>query len=75
MGLPPRTMRPAGELTEYDCFVMTVLATDAGDFLIFDNGLRLRTADDFDPASNFIDGRFDSPQDALCITEDGEVLF
>jgi hypothetical protein len=75
MGLPPRTMRPAGLLTEYDCFFIGVFATDGGEFLLFDNGLRLRKADDFDPRSHIVDGRFDNPQAALCVTEDGEVLF
>jgi hypothetical protein len=75
MGLPPRTMRPAGVLTEYECFVMTVFATDAEDFLVFDNGLRLRKADNFDPRSHIVDNRFDNPRAALCVTEDGEVLF
>ena len=75
MGLFPSTMRPSGLLTEFDCFSIGVFATDTGDSILFDNGLRLPQAADFDPRSNFVDGRFEDPQDALCITDDGEVLF
>jgi hypothetical protein len=37
MGLFATTMRPRVLLTEYDCFSMGVFATEAGEYVVFDN--------------------------------------
>ena len=72
MGLRAARMRPAGRLTEFDCFVGPSQATENSDSIDFFNGLRLPKASEFDPRSNFVDGRSIG---SLCVNEAGEILF
>jgi len=75
MSIAASQMRPAGRLTEFECFRAPGDATEGANTIDFANGLRLRKAPGFDPSSHFIDGRPSGRGGSLCVTEDGEVLF
>jgi hypothetical protein len=63
------------EMQQSDCFGLHSDGSDDGDHVIFDIGLRLPKADDFDPGP-VRDGRYDTggADDIFCITPSGEVL-
>lgn len=54
------------------CYQIGARAIDHGEALIFNFGLRVQKADDYDPGS--ISGtRYGNPQGGFCLNEDGEV--
>ncbi len=56
------------------CYVVEGVASDVGDAIAFDFGLRLPKADDFDPGS-VRGGRFANPAGPqFCVNDAGEVM-
>lgn len=71
-------MSPGGPQMPADCFGLDAKGADQGDAIVFDFGLRLPKASDFDPGGQFPDGRYDAPGGGggparFCINPDGEV--
>lgn len=68
------TIAPLGSQEPRDCFFVGSFGTRDDGHILFDNGLRLPLASDFDPGS-VTDDRFDNPGGGFCADEAGRLLF